>query len=732
VSVKESIVQATSQGTNFCYSAKTKESPVETSQKEDKENFPLLGNTKQLDMPQTELSSREVSEDPDQWIKAPFFGSNFLLSAVFTGNCCVSSSDSSGSEAGQKGTAGSDFHDRGDDSQKPGQIEVGDIPHPVSLGASSSSGDSSNSSEGKSSNGSSSKDSSVPNAKGPAFLAGARRGDAPSLDDFRRMVPGKKIGGGAYGEVYELKLGDANTGNGQAALKPDEWVQKKPKSGCENGAMAMKREQFMSLEVETGIRKSIAEAEAYYDEGNKFLAEEPEAYWVDGSSLVVKFGRCDGENLYIEKISGKSFTECAYPNLGLPEDYYAAEAKLGKLEDEKRSKEFPHRSTRTIAEVEVELNEAKSTILRFRTQRGENLSLDRLLKRRHVILTILPQIAAALSILHKSGIVHHDLSANNVMITELAHPGEEPSYGIKLIDLGCAIKCGTWRLDKANDPFVTLISEHLAPPELLLTRRSAVEKHIRCLPFSHDAWGTVCKEAAAVMHPASDVYTFGTQLLSLFFARSDLFPGNGKGLVGESQAEANAVWQTKGRNFSNIQMQKAQIAWQNAMKDIRQTLPQEDSLWRTLNSLVSLSDFWIVRNLQKREIFLRDLDRLLRELNYPLDPALRYPPDQLDFMAGLIRACMDRNPIKRPTAAQVSAMLQIFNSACFSGEEVPAFDEIRKMAEDFRPTPDHYFSPETLLVYAYYGVCPPIKNLTNESDVNAWKANKFRLKDFID
>jgi serine/threonine protein kinase len=156
----------------------------------------------------------------------------------------------------------------------------------------------------------------------------------------------------------------------------------------------------------------------------------------------------------------------------------------------------------------------------------------------------------------------------------------------------------------------------------------------------------------AMTHPAADVYGIGMNLVQTLFVNY-------------------------GMNFIN-----------ETFKSKENVSPREDA----------------ADNLEKRDDLSKNLHDRLVTLNNALPKPMRYTPEQQLFIERLIGSCIDSNPLKRPTAAQVAYML---DSAV---EGVEDFDDMLNRAMIDHPTPDDYFSPSTIEAYEILNVIPKQDN----------------------
>lgn len=67
------------------------------------------------------------------------------------------------------------------------------------------------------------------------------------------------------------------------------------------------------------------------------------------------------------------------------------------------------------------------------------LDISSLRERNKLMLTILLDTAKALSCVHLSGIIHHDLNPNNIIVQKILAPDSSQSYKVKLLDFGIAL-----------------------------------------------------------------------------------------------------------------------------------------------------------------------------------------------------------------------------------------------------------------------------------------------------
>jgi hypothetical protein len=86
----------------------------------------------------------------------------------------------------------------------------------------------------------------------------------------------------------------------------------------------------------------------------------------------------------------------------------------------------------------------------------------------------------------------------------------------------------------------------------------------------------------------------------------------------------------------------------------------------------------------------------VKNLNEELPANLRYEEAQLSFIIKLIQACTNPNPLMRPTAAQVCALLEIFDTGILD------FNTALQLAKEDRPSEE---IPEaTLEVYKKHNI----------------------------
>lgn len=62
-----------------------------------------------------------------------------------------------------------------------------------------------------------------------------------------------------------------------------------------------------------------------------------------------------------------------------------------------------------------------------------------------------------------------------------------------------------------------------------------------------------------------------------------------------------------------------------------------------------------------------------------------YTDDQCNFLQGLLKDCLNPNPTERPSAAQVSELVQIFSSSLEGNGEIMSYTDAKKLAEEDHP-----------------------------------------------
>ncbi|MDR2738159.1 MAG: protein kinase [Puniceicoccales bacterium] len=132
--------------------------------------------------------------------------------------------------------------------------------------------------------------------------------------------------------------------------------------------------------------------------------------------------------------------------------------------------------------------------------------------------------------------------------------------------------------------------------------------------------------------------------------------------------------------------------------------------YRTLHDHVSANIF------TRTNSFDGNLHNLLVFFNDGRPEPIRYTPSQLSFLEELIRCCINPDPTKRPTAAQVSYMLEMLVAG------VENFGTAANCAIADRPMPNDYFSPAAIEAYKILGISPgpnskPMYNSLHKSSI---------------
>ncbi|MDR1595797.1 MAG: hypothetical protein LBR91_02640, partial [Puniceicoccales bacterium] len=236
------------------------------------------------------------------------------------------------------------------------------------------------------------------------------------------------------------------------------------------------------------------------------------------------------------------------------------------------------------------------------------------------------QISAALAVSHKHGVIHRDLKAENVVYGQRA----------MLIDFGLGHIIGSKCYDFPE------LAQYCASIEEYLFHSAVFRPNVsqKC---SRNGLLEYCSD---IMHPATDVYGFGMNLIVLFFGK-----------------EGMAV------HYSYF-CRKIRVSC-TAAADERFDHARE--------------------NITRRYVFLESLADILIRLNkLPQDSSnstkkYKYTDKQVRFIYSLILRCMNANPTIRPTAAQVTYILEAFAAGADD------FDVILGDAINARQTPRGYF-----------------------------------------
>ncbi len=106
-------------------------------------------------------------------------------------------------------------------------------------------------------------------------------------------------------------------------------------------------------------------------------------------------------------------------------------------------------------------------------------------------------------------------------------------------------------------------------------------------------------------------------------------------------------------------------------------------------------------NIKIRELFYNHLQEIILKLNDRIPSELRYSHEELNFITQLIQICIDPNPTKRPSAAQIGALCELFHAG------ITDFKPALQQAQELRPSKP---IPEKILeIYKRYNIITDAK-----------------------
>jgi serine/threonine protein kinase len=259
------------------------------------------------------------------------------------------------------------------------------------------------------------------------------------------------------------------------------------------------------------------------------------------------------------------------------------------------------------------------------------------------------QIASALAVLHASGIVHRDLKPENIVYDPFTKTA-------KLIDFGLGFKY-TRQLDEdfltskedvldelakkpekpamSREDALKVPSQKEGTPLVLASYCASIEQYqlkakIKQLDKEIGKRAEkmrqrceIVADMALITRPAVDVYGLGMLLPAIFFRK-----------IGGGKFFMNAF--PRGKNAQ--------------------------------------------ANVLNRQNFEANIERNMKSLNEMLPANLQYDEAQLLFITKLTRGCVNPNPLMRPTAAQVCALLEAFDAGMLD------FNAAWKLAKEDRPS----------------------------------------------
>ncbi|MDR2396869.1 MAG: protein kinase [Puniceicoccales bacterium] len=241
-------------------------------------------------------------------------------------------------------------------------------------------------------------------------------------------------------------------------------------------------------------------------------------------------------------------------------------------------------------------------------------------------------LANTVAVTHEAGLVNRDVKPENTMV----HVAEDGSVTVRLIDQGLAC-----RANESEKLIKTLGTPDYMAPEYFTNPPSPVSS-------------------------AADVYALGATLVNNFFQSESVNTCMRTAFFYEPCVHD--------RLPTAPVMDEAQIAQFN-----RQLATKHPRLRLTLNSFNRQNFFDNILAAPERYRALFDKDG-------------KYSHDELQFLCGLIRDCLNPDPNLRPTAAQVGYVLEIF-AACMD-------DNARIKAHNAKPeNRDHPLARVTLPSY---------------------------------
>jgi serine/threonine protein kinase len=216
------------------------------------------------------------------------------------------------------------------------------------------------------------------------------------------------------------------------------------------------------------------------------------------------------------------------------------------------------------------------------------------------------QLASSIAALHESGFIHQDLKSANVM---LAGDGNEKNpYTVKLIDLGCACPYPYTGTDRKIED-VVLPNYSCAPIEIYELSRKFNNARSKFKQNGKEIAELRAKMVSCAT-PAYDVYGLGMNILPMLFGK-----------------EGDEVLYDKIFN-------------------------------RLINRRDPHGDY--TGNISARKELFNNAHKIVRICNRRLSSNQQYTDEQCTFIANAMKACLDPNPKKRPSAAQVAEIFELF------------------------------------------------------------------------
>jgi hypothetical protein len=247
---------------------------------------------------------------------------------------------------------------------------------------------------------------------------------------------------------------------------------------------------------------------------------------------------------------------------------------------------------------------------------------------------IISEICMGVAALHDVGLLHRDVMPWNIIL-------ESGTHLAKLIDIGSglpyndpfALDFDPVYLDYAEDD-----SKYCAPIEFYKYLEEKYVKDIRRGRFAKNL-SKLNERLRAILQPSYDVYSIGLLILQILFGRHGL-------------NRASAYFQKE----SHARIKGRAMEW-------------------PLGAMI-----------YEYECFFRDIGKNVKSCNRRLSAKRRYTGKQCTFIARAMRACLDPNPKKRPSAAQVAEIFELFSAGMTDFNQ--ALELARQDRPDDRPPTD--------------------------------------------